>query len=68
MKELADAGKITVGVKFDQPGLGFKGAAADIPTGFDVEIAKIIVAELGIDPERTRSPGRRRSPTTASRS
>ena len=32
MKELADAGKITVGVKFDQPGLGFKGAA-DKPVG-----------------------------------
>jgi len=51
MKELADAGEITVGVKFDQPGLGFKDAASDIPTGFDVEIAKLIVAELGIDPE-----------------
>ena len=38
-------------VKFDQPGLGFKDAAADIPTGFDVEIAKLLVADLGIDPE-----------------
>jgi glutamate transport system substrate-binding protein len=51
MKELADAGKITVGVKFDQPGLGFKDAASDIPTGFDVEMAKILVGSLGIDPE-----------------
>ncbi|MET0840094.1 MAG: glutamate ABC transporter substrate-binding protein [Marmoricola sp.] len=51
MKELADAGKITVGVKFDQPGLGFKDAASDVPTGFDVEIAKLLVADLGIDPE-----------------
>ena len=31
MKELADAGKIIVGVKFDQPGLGFKDAADDMP-------------------------------------
>ena len=54
MKELADAGKITVGVKFDQPGLGFKGASDDVPTGFDVEIAKLLVADLGIDPEPTR--------------
>ncbi len=53
MKELADAGKITVGVKYDQPGLGFKGAADDIPSGFDVEIAKLLVADLGIDPSDT---------------
>jgi glutamate transport system substrate-binding protein len=51
MAELADAGEITVGVKFDQPGLGFKDAASDIPTGFDIEIAKMLVADLGIDPE-----------------
>lgn len=53
MKELADAGKITVGVKYDQPGLGFKGATDDIPSGFDIEIAKLLVADLGIDPEDT---------------
>lgn len=53
MKELADAGTIKVGVKYDQPGLGFKDAASDIPTGFDVEMAKILVASLGIDPEDT---------------
>ena len=49
--ELAEAGEVTVGVKFDQPGLGFKDAASDIPTGFDIEIAKLLVADLGIDPE-----------------
>ncbi len=53
MKELAEAGKVTIGVKYDQPGLGFKGAADDIPSGFDVEIAKLLVANLGIDPEDT---------------
>ncbi|MEI5676546.1 MULTISPECIES: glutamate ABC transporter substrate-binding protein [Nocardioides] len=53
MKELAEAGKITVGVKYDQPGLGFKGANDDIPSGFDVEIAKLLVADLGIDPADT---------------
>ncbi|WP_295657721.1 glutamate ABC transporter substrate-binding protein [uncultured Nocardioides sp.] len=51
MAELAEAGEITVGVKYDQPGLGFKDASSDIPTGFDVEIAKLLVADLGIDPE-----------------
>lgn len=51
MKELAEAGQVTVGVKYDQPGLGYKDAAADMPSGFDVEIAKLLVADLGIDPE-----------------
>ncbi|HXH80373.1 glutamate ABC transporter substrate-binding protein [Nocardioides sp.] len=48
MKELAEAGSIKIGVKFDQPGLGFKDAASDTPTGFDVEMAKILAADLGI--------------------
>ena len=34
MKEFADKGEVTIGVKFDQPGLGFKDAASDVPTGF----------------------------------
>lgn len=50
MAELAEAGEITVGVKYDQPGLGFKDASADVPSGFDVEIAKLLIADLGIDP------------------
>jgi len=53
MAELADAGEITVGVKFDQPGMGFKDAASDLPTGLDVEIAKLLVADLCIDPADT---------------
>ena len=51
MKELADAGKITIGVKYDQPGIGFKGATDDMPKGFDLEIGKILAASLGIAPE-----------------
>lgn len=51
MKELAEAGSITIGVKYDQPGLGFQDASSDIPTGFDVEMAKILAADLGIAPE-----------------
>ncbi len=51
MAELADAGTINVGVRFDQPGLGFKGGGDDIPAGFDVEMAKLLVADLCIDPE-----------------
>ncbi|GAB3992046.1 glutamate ABC transporter substrate-binding protein [Nocardioides marmoraquaticus] len=51
MAELAEAGEVTIGVKFDQPGLGFKGATDDVPSGFDVEIAKQVAGQLGIAPE-----------------
>ncbi|MGH3334116.1 MAG: glutamate ABC transporter substrate-binding protein [Nocardioidaceae bacterium] len=51
MKELAESGEITIGVKYDQPGIGFKGAADDMPEGFDPEIGKILAASLGIAPE-----------------
>jgi glutamate transport system substrate-binding protein len=47
MARLSEAGKITVGTKFDQPGFGKQGLDGD-PAGFDVEIAKLIAAELGI--------------------
>lgn len=52
MKELADAGSVTIGVKFDQPGIGFKGAADDEPEGFDPEMGKILAASLGIDDDK----------------
>ncbi len=47
MAELAEAGSITVGTKFDQPLFGLVGPDG-VPQGFDVEIAKIIADELGI--------------------
>jgi glutamate transport system substrate-binding protein len=47
MAELAAAGEITVGTKFDQPLFGLQGPDGN-PVGFDVEIAKIVAAELGI--------------------
>jgi glutamate transport system substrate-binding protein len=52
MKELADAGKITIGVKFDQPGIGFKGATDKAPKGFDPEMGKILAASLGIPADK----------------
>jgi len=51
MAELAEAGTITIGTKFDQPGLGFKSATADTPVGFDVEMGKIVAGQLGIAEE-----------------
>jgi glutamate transport system substrate-binding protein len=50
MAELSKAGAITVGTKFDQPGFGLLNPDG-VPEGFDVEIAKIVAAELGIAPE-----------------
>jgi len=47
MAELAEAGTITIGTKFDQPLFGLKGPTGD-PVGFDVEVGKIIAASLGI--------------------
>jgi glutamate transport system substrate-binding protein len=51
MRELAEAGEIIIGVKYDQPGIGFKGATDDAPAGLDPEIGKILAGSLGIDPE-----------------
>ena len=47
MERLNKAGKVKVGTKFDQPLFGLKGVSGAVE-GFDVEIAKIIAAELGI--------------------
>lgn len=50
MAKLSDAGSMTVGTKFDQPGFGLLGLE-DTPEGFDVEVAKIIAGAMGIAPE-----------------
>ncbi len=50
MAALQGAKNIRVGVKFDQPNLGYMAPDAKIPSGFDIEIAKIIAAHLGLDP------------------
>lgn len=47
-KDLSDAGTIKIGVKFDQPGIGYKAPGSDTPEGFDIEMAKILAADLGI--------------------
>jgi glutamate transport system substrate-binding protein len=54
MAELNKAGTVKIGVKYDQPGLGFKSAASDTPTGFDPEMGKIIAGALGIDPKKIK--------------
>jgi glutamate transport system substrate-binding protein len=51
MARLHDAGKITVGTKIDQPGFGLLNPQTKTPEGFDVEIAKLVAAKLGIEAE-----------------
>jgi glutamate transport system substrate-binding protein len=43
--EPGSGGKVVIGVKFDQPGLGLK--EGDTYTGFDVEVANYVAKELG---------------------
>ncbi|HET7328689.1 MAG TPA: glutamate ABC transporter substrate-binding protein [Nocardioidaceae bacterium] len=50
MADLAEQGNITIGVKFDQPGIGFKPPGEDSPVGFDIEMGKIIAGQLGLSP------------------
>jgi glutamate transport system substrate-binding protein len=49
MAELSDAGSVKIGVKYDQPGIGFLEPGADEPSGFDIEVGKIIAGALGIE-------------------
>ncbi len=50
MADIAEAGTVTVGTKFDQPGFGLQNLEGE-PEGFDVEVAKIIAGAMGIAPE-----------------
>ena len=53
MADLAAAGEITIGTKFDQPLFGLRGPGGD-PVGFDVEIGKLIAAKLGIAADKIK--------------
>ncbi|HEX6351878.1 glutamate ABC transporter substrate-binding protein [Actinophytocola sp.] len=41
--------KVVIGVKEDQPGLGYKDPTTGEYSGFDIEIAKLIAAKLGFE-------------------
>jgi len=49
MAKLSSAGKITIGTKYDQPGIAYKDPATGDMGGFDVEMGRLIAAKLGID-------------------
>lgn len=49
---MTERGKVIIGVKNDQPGLGYEDAATGERTGFDVDIARWIAASLGFDEDK----------------
>ena len=52
MEKLNKAGKIKIGVKYDQPGIGNKNPSTGKPEGFDIEIGKIVAGQLGLKPDQ----------------
>jgi glutamate transport system substrate-binding protein len=48
---IKSAGKVVVGVKFDQPNLGYKDTEGN-RCGFDIEVAQLVASKLGIDPSK----------------
>ena len=49
--KIKSAGAVKVGVKADQPNLGFKDPSGK-RCGFDIEIAQLVAAGLGVDPSK----------------
>ncbi|GAA5057777.1 glutamate ABC transporter substrate-binding protein [Nocardia callitridis] len=46
----ASEGKLTIGVKFDQPGLSVRGEDGAF-FGYDIEVAKYVAGKLGVQPD-----------------
>ncbi|MFK4730042.1 glutamate ABC transporter substrate-binding protein [Agromyces mediolanus] len=49
---MTERGKVVIGVKNDQPGLGYEDAASGERSGFDIDIARWIAASLGFDEDQ----------------
>jgi ABC-type amino acid transport substrate-binding protein len=47
-EKIKSSGTVTVGVKEDQPGLGYLDPVTNTRSGFDVDIARWIAASLGV--------------------
>ena len=50
--KITQRGRVVIGVKDDQPGLGFKDATTGEFSGFDVEIARLVAAQLGLGADK----------------
>ena len=49
---MTQRGRVIVGVKEDQPGLGFKDATTGQYSGFDIEVARLVAAQLGFGADK----------------
>ncbi|MET0236311.1 MAG: glutamate ABC transporter substrate-binding protein [Kibdelosporangium sp.] len=50
--KIKNRGKVVIGVKEDQPGLGYKDPTTGKFSGFDIEIAKLVAAKLGFPEDK----------------
>jgi glutamate transport system substrate-binding protein len=50
--KMKSRGKVIIGVKEDQPGLGYKDPTTGKFSGFDIEIAKLVAAKLGFGEDK----------------
>lgn len=51
-QKMKDRGRIVVGVKNDQPGLGQVDPTTNTYSGFDIEMGRLVAANLGFTPEQ----------------
>lgn len=50
--KIQQRGRLIVGVKDDQPGMGFRDATTGQFSGFDIDIAKMVAGGLGFSPDQ----------------
>lgn len=50
--KITSRGRVIIGVKDDQPGLGFRDVTTGEFTGFDIEIARLVAAQLGYSADK----------------
>jgi glutamate transport system substrate-binding protein len=51
-QKMTERGRVVIGVKEDQPGLGFRDATTNEFSGFDIEIARMVAAGLGFSTDQ----------------
>ncbi|WP_300679438.1 transporter substrate-binding domain-containing protein [Nocardioides sp.] len=51
-QQLASTGRVRIGVSYQTPGLGYLAPGSSAPTGFEVEVGKIIAGGLGISADK----------------
>ncbi|MFE7590517.1 glutamate ABC transporter substrate-binding protein [Kitasatospora sp. NPDC057512] len=54
LAEARKRGQLIIGAKADQPNLGWEDVASGDRSGFDIEIAKMIAADLGFTPQQIK--------------